>query len=665
MKKKLPIFIIAGISSLILASCNLIIDKPSITTTPSTSVKSSTASTSTPSSSTSNESSASSSSGVTSSITPTSTPTFTPSSESKTSTSTSTSSKSTSTTTSSKTSTSTTTSTTVTPSSSTTSNSTTSSSSIVETEISILESGNYGNGVYAIFNKIATLDNLSDYIVKYKKSTSDSYTTIDSNLLRNSSDTSTIRFDIVDLASGTYTIRVEASNSVYTEYSVVVSDYDRSGYAHFNYSNGVGAYNDDGTLKTDAVVVYVSDETKNTVTATINKKTYTGISAIIQAQAKSSVALDIRIIGTINAAQWNKKTYTSTAKSDALIDEMKKDLSYSSWKSSSSCSQDELETLGVNSMSNDINNGITKLNGLSNKIIYKDGEFDSYFNDLDVSTASNITIEGIGNDASIFQWGFTFKKCNSVEVRNLTFSNYTEDALGFEGASDSDINYGNYWVHNCVFNKGVNNWDLTYEQDKSDGDGATDFKRCHNVTLSYNIYNETHKTTLIGANDKCLQYNITIHHNYYNQCKSRLPLLRQANVHLYNNYYYKCSTAQDIRANAFAFSESNYFDNCTTAQKTTTTTTYTSTVIKSYNDYYTSSKNSTTATKVTSRDTTVSGNCLPDGSTNFTNFDTNSTLFYYDSTNKKTNVYNYIEANKVKDYVLKYAGILGGIITTN
>ena len=44
-----------------------------------------------------------------------------------------------------------------------------------------------------------------------------------------------------------------------------VEAYDRSGYAHFNYTQGVGAYNDDGTLKDNAIVLYVTDQNKNSV----------------------------------------------------------------------------------------------------------------------------------------------------------------------------------------------------------------------------------------------------------------------------------------------------------------------------------------------------------------------------------------------------------------
>ena len=71
-------------------------------------------------------------------------------------------------------------------------------------------------------------------------------------------------------------------------------------------------------------------------------------------------------------------------------------------------------------MSNDINNGITELVGLTNRINYdvEKNELDSYYNMLDVSDVNNLTIEGIGTNAGIYQFGFwdTFVKCWEFET---------------------------------------------------------------------------------------------------------------------------------------------------------------------------------------------------------------------------------------------------------
>ncbi len=524
----------------------------------------------------------------------------------------------------------------------------------------------YAEGIYAIFNE--TTPTSTTIKVEVKKSSDSAYTRIDNSLVRSAS-TSTARVDVLGLSAGLYDLKVTNSSGEYEERTnIQVSAYDRSGYAHFNKTDGVGAYNDDGTLKNNAVVVYVNDSNKNTVKATIAGKEYTGITQIMQAQYKSSYPLVVRFLGSVKTTQWNyidTATVYGAGNTEARVTEQNTLFNAASGWASNKLTESYIISSGLNSMSNDINNGITQLNGLTNRIIRSTTKeygsnsyvYDSYFNDLDVGSAKNVTIEGVGDDAELYQWGFTFSKCNSLEVRNLTFTSYTEDAIGIQGGSNNDMDYSAFWIHNSTFNPGVNNWDVTDENDKKDGDGSTDFKYAHNLTISYVRYNKTHKTSLIGGGDSHCQYNLTFHHNFYNQCSSRQPLLRQANVHMYNNYYYKSSTAQDIRANAFAYSEYNYFDNCTVAQKVTTSDTYTKTAIKSYNDEYSGSKNTTAATKVTSRDTTVSGLCKPDnGSTDYTNFDTNSTLFYYDSTNKVSKVSYLSTAAQAKLDCQNYAG---------
>ena len=69
--------------------------------------------------------------------------------------------------------------------------------------------------------------------------------------------------------------------------------------------------------------------------------------------------------------------------------------------SSGKLSYSNIVNTGINSMSNDLNNGITILNGLTTNVLYSNGEYDSYYNMLDGSGASNITVEGVGVDAEI------------------------------------------------------------------------------------------------------------------------------------------------------------------------------------------------------------------------------------------------------------------------
>ena len=537
----------------------------------------------------------------------------------------------------------------------------------------VTSSGAYQEGLFVEFKSL-TNTALTDYSVEYKPSTSTTYQTLDRELIREKN--GIIRFDIIGLSAGEYDVRLSANDLTMTRRFSVVAD-DRSGYAHFGYTKGIGAYNDDGTLKDNAVVVYVTDQNKNTVTAKIGSKTYTGLVSIIQACTNASYALDIRILGEIQTTQWNSKTHgkgNTADRQNNLENTFKYTTDSSGWDTGSSSNYDKLNekeiiSKGINSMSDDLNKGITQLKGLTNQVLRDkeassagNYEYDSYYNMLDVSGGQNITIEGIGTDAAIFQWGFAFKKCNSIEVKNLRFYNYTEDAVGFEGSSGKQKDFGNYWVHNCIFDLGVNNWDVCFENDKTDGDGSTDVKYCHSVTISYTQYNKTHKTNLIGSSDSALQYNITLHHNYYNQCGSRLPLVRQANIHMYNNYYYgSTGDSSSIRANCYAFVENCYYDGGKNPYEIVTSSTYSKTGAKYYNNLFNNVSSSGSYKKentVTSRTASVSSGCMPDGSTDYSNFDTNATLFYYDSVNKISKVKDLLDPTKVPEHCKTYSGVL-------
>lgn len=88
---------------------------------------------------------------------------------------------------------------------------------------------------------------------------------------------------------------------------MTVKNYDRSGFAHLN-NSGVGAYNDDGSLKSNARVLYVTAQTAKTVTCEVktgskatNVAVYTGLQAIIGAYQKGyeTRPLDVRFIGLV------------------------------------------------------------------------------------------------------------------------------------------------------------------------------------------------------------------------------------------------------------------------------------------------------------------------------------------------------------------------------
>lgn len=432
----------------------------------------------------------------------------------------------------------------------------------------------YSEGAYVEF---PVESGVSEYTVSYKNSSANNYIDIDSELIRVNGDT--VRADIVGLSKGNYTIQVVAGSKK-AECNVTVTSYDRSGYAHFNYSSGVGAYKDDGTPKTNAKIIYLTEDNKNNIDG--KNTSIAEYLASFKSNANTAPVI-IRVVGTVGSATWNSKKYSGYGKSNPLTAEdfvnntsgngtltLTKD-------SKKDYTQEQLIAGGFNTLNTRpaAYNGAECLpiNGLNSKIMCRQDSktkvwnYDSCWNDCTVTNMKNVTIEGIGEDAKIFQWGFTFKMCSSIEVRNIHFDDYTEDGCSFEGNDDSskaeDLSgfpYGNIWLHHNTFDEGMNYWDVCDEQDKGDGDGSTDFKGVKNITIAYNHYIKTHKTNLIGGGDGHATANVTFHHNYYESCNQRMPLGRQANMHMYNNYY-SGSTLYSIslRAGAYAFIENCYF----------------------------------------------------------------------------------------------------------
>ena len=205
------------------------------------------------------------------------------------------------------------------------------------------------------------------------------------------------------------------------------------------------------------------------------------------------------------------------------------------------------------------------------------------------------------------------------------------------------------------------------ESDKAEGDGSCDFKRGQYYTCAYNWFEYCHKTNLIGSSDDSLQFNVTFHHNTWWQCGSRIPLGRQANMHFYNNYIYgdasetttpyswiskpALSYVHSLRANCYIFTEANYYDGCknVTDGKSGGTA-------KGWNNVYFACMGTNTVEDVTSREQTISSSCSY-GSYNYSKFDTDPTLFYYDSANKVSDCY-LTDAVTARNECLKYSGVL-------
>jgi pectate lyase len=488
--------------------------------------------------------------------------------------------------------------------------------------------------------------------VGYKLSTDSDYTYLEGDdltyLVREASTSGYGRVDIPGIKEGRYDIEITASDgTVHTRKGIRVYGYDRSGYAHWTLDGGnesyqgVGAYNNDGTPKDNAIIVYVTEENKNTVEI----PGYEGHAPVAYHSDTFSKDYTRDTAGIGNILNNNHKFIYEVTNTDnhpiifRFVGEVTAPENLTPYN-------DKTAELGGSKGDNG-NLAITKY-------------------------AKNITIEGIGDDATINGWGFTFsqtKTCptdtgESFEVRNLTFKNYPEDALGFQGDDGVTCPIRRVWVHNNVFYPGY--CANPTESDKSEGDGSLDFKRGQYYTMDYNHYIGCHKTNLLGKGSGDEQFYVTFHHNWYEDVQSRQPLGADGNVHIYNTYFQdtgsskKHNTSQviDLRGAAHVFSENNYFDNCKNTYKTRNATSYLKVfgdmlVADSFSD--TMAGKMVTATTRTQAGPGDNGLTFPDG-TSLADWDTNSKEFYF--ANGVSDVQQLDATEDVPSVVTTYAGTL-------
>lgn len=179
-----------------------------------------------------------------------------------------------------------------------------------EASVKISSAVGYAEGMYATWGAVSGASGYNVYV---------DGTQIDSELIRQYS--GYMRADAVGLKAGSHTIKVvpiisgTPDTSKAAEAKADVYAHDRSGFA-FGSDKSMGAYNGDGTLKSGAVVVYVTNATKDSVSANIGGTTAKGFQNIIAAAKSSSAPVCIRVIGNI--------TDPSTLdKGDLLIDKTK------------------------------------------------------------------------------------------------------------------------------------------------------------------------------------------------------------------------------------------------------------------------------------------------------------------------------------------------------
>ena len=304
------------------------------------------------------------------------------------------------------------------------------------------------------------------------------------------------RADVLGLKEGTYSVKVVPVNAegkeiagANTASNLVVKSYNREGFAHFKYA-GVGAYNNDGTLKAGAKVLYITAKTAKTVSTTVNtgkQETITGLQSIIDAysKGKDKTPIAFRIIGKVNLSD---------------LDHI-------------SSSAEGLQVKGA---------------------------------------MMNMTFEGVGDDATVYGFGFLLREAESVEFRNFAIMRCLDDAMSL------DTDNSHVWIHNM---------DLFYGKkggaaDQAKGDGTVDIKGDSKyVTVAYNRFWDNGKASMCGMKSETGENWITYHHNWFDHSDSRMARVRTMSVHMYNNYY-QHNDVYGIGATSGSsiFMESNYFD---------------------------------------------------------------------------------------------------------
>lgn len=317
---------------------------------------------------------------------------------------------------------------------------------------------------------------------------------IDAQLIRQYA--SYYRADVLGLKAGTYSVKVVPVNAEGTEITgantasnLVVKSFNREGFAHFKY-DGVGAYNNDGTLKAGAKVLYITAKTAKTVSTTVNtgkSETITGLQSIIDAysKGKDKTPIAFRIIGKVSLSD---------------LDHI-------------SSSAEGLQVKGA---------------------------------------TMNMTFEGVGDDATVYGFGFLLREAVSVEFRNFAIMRCLDDAMSL------DTKNSHVWIHNM---------DLFYGKkgsaaDQAKGDGTVDIKGDSKyVTVAYNRFWDNGKASMCGMKSETGENWITYHHNWFDHSDSRMARVRTMSVHMYNNYYQHCDVyGIGATSGSSVFMESNYFD---------------------------------------------------------------------------------------------------------
>lgn len=170
---------------------------------------------------------------------------------------------------------------------------------------------------------------------------------------------------------------------------------------------------------------------------------------------------------------------------------------------------------------------------------------------LDIKDTYDISLIGVGTDATISGFGLKMTRAKNIIIRNIKFMNSPDDGINIQ--ADDAPNTGNHlWIDHCSFTNCY--------------DGALDVTHgAEYITISWNHFYNHDKACLMGhSNNQTTdtQLKVTYHHNYFNGTTQRHPRVRFGKAHVYNNYYTNngiYGVSSNLEADVLV--EANYFLN--------------------------------------------------------------------------------------------------------
>ena len=450
------------------------------------------------------------------------------------------------------------------------------------------------------------VDGAKSYNVYIKGETEadSAYKKLDDELIRQYPDY--WRADAPGLKAGKYMFKVEAvtdstTASIVTS-AVEVMSYDRSGYGFVNGTSS-GAYNEDGTLKDNAVVLYITENTKDTVSLDVvtgskgEVTSYTGLQAILYGfkKGKDSRPLDVRLVGNITDLK-------SMDKGDIVIDGCK----------------------------------------------------------------NGITFEGIGEDATANGWGLRVKGSSNVEIRNLAYMNCDSDEgddVGLQqdndhvwvhncdffyghAGSDADQKKGDGALDTKTSTYVTHSYNHFYDTGKSNLQGMKSETTSNYITYHHNWYDH--------ADSRCPRIRtctVHVYNNYYDgNSKYGIGATMGSSVFSENNYYRNCKYPMLMAGQGSDIKYAESSDGIFSGEN--------GGVIKAYGNHIEGAKAAVTYQKdaagfdfyeASSRDEVIDCSALKGGS-KYSNFDTAADFYKY----------SVQSAEDAKDTVVKYAGRMNG-----